>query len=384
VDLNPANGAPTADAGGPYSVDEGSTVTLAATGGDPEGAAVTFAWDLNNDGVFESSGQSVPFAAVDGPLDQPVAVQVRDISALATTDSAMVTVVNVAPSVSLISGLPTAASTNENLSGSATFTDPGVADTHTATWAWGDGTTTAGIVTQGAGSGTVAGTHSYSSAGFYMVTLTVTDKDGGVSSSTFGPIEVTAPPVVGRGFLAGAGWVASPKGALVGSPQVGGRLILAAVGRSLPAADESVGAVVVRYRSGGIDFVGVSRNAFAVEEKLATMEGTGALNGRPNHSFLLTVQDSNRWFGWGDKVRLQIRDAGGAVVYDSQPGQPADAAPTLPLLAGNFVVGSVEAMAAQAATEESVLSEVEELMEQLPAYAEAEENLFLPLVQTKP
>jgi hypothetical protein len=114
------------------------------------------------------------------------------------------------------------------------------------------------------------------------------------------------------------------------------------------------------------------------------MEGTGALNGRPNHSFLLTVQDSNRWFGWGDKVRLQIRDAGGAVVYDSQPGQPADAAPTLPLLAGNFVVGSVEATAAQAATEESVLSEVEELMEQLPAYAEAEENLFLPLVQTKP
>ena len=50
-----------AEAGGPYTVVEGQTVTLAATGVDPEGSALTYAWDLNNDGTYETAGQSVPF-----------------------------------------------------------------------------------------------------------------------------------------------------------------------------------------------------------------------------------------------------------------------------------------------------------------------------------
>ena len=49
------NHAPTADAGGPYTVAEGGSVTVAATGGDADGDALTYAWDLDNDGEFDDA-----------------------------------------------------------------------------------------------------------------------------------------------------------------------------------------------------------------------------------------------------------------------------------------------------------------------------------------
>jgi predicted extracellular nuclease len=57
------NAPPTVDAGGPYSVNEGSSVTVSATGSDPNGDPLTYAWDLDNNGSFETSGQSALSAA---------------------------------------------------------------------------------------------------------------------------------------------------------------------------------------------------------------------------------------------------------------------------------------------------------------------------------
>ncbi len=80
VGLELVNLPPTAAAGGPYSVVEGSSVTVSATGADPEGTAVTFAWDLDNNGTFETPGQSVSYTppANSAPNTLTIKVQVSD------------------------------------------------------------------------------------------------------------------------------------------------------------------------------------------------------------------------------------------------------------------------------------------------------------------
>jgi predicted extracellular nuclease len=90
---------PTVSAGGPYSVDEGSSVQLAATGSDPEGGTLTYAWDLDNNGSYETPGQTVTFSAatLDGPSTKTVGVQVTDDGGATATDTATVNVVNVKP-----------------------------------------------------------------------------------------------------------------------------------------------------------------------------------------------------------------------------------------------------------------------------------------------
>ena len=51
------NAPPTVNAGGPYPVNEGGSVTLTAGGSDPNGDSLTYAWDLDNNGSFETAGR---------------------------------------------------------------------------------------------------------------------------------------------------------------------------------------------------------------------------------------------------------------------------------------------------------------------------------------
>lgn len=51
---------PSADAGGPYTVAAGGTVTLAGSGVDPDGGAVVLQWDLDDDGVFDDATGPAP------------------------------------------------------------------------------------------------------------------------------------------------------------------------------------------------------------------------------------------------------------------------------------------------------------------------------------
>ena len=122
-----------------------------------------------------------------------------------------ITTLNVAP---IVSGVNGAYLNNDTTTRTvAIFTDPGVLDTHTATINWGDGTATDPACTSplvlpcvvvDAPSGRVIGTHKYVLGGVLpqdrIATITVTDKDGGVTTTQVlniivdVPLEVHASP----------------------------------------------------------------------------------------------------------------------------------------------------------------------------------------------
>ncbi len=93
------NTLPTANANGPYTVEEESTITLSATGSDPDDDLLTFYWDLDDDGVFETPGEVVSFSAAghDGPDTQTVVLQVCDDSLACAIDETTVEIKNVPP-----------------------------------------------------------------------------------------------------------------------------------------------------------------------------------------------------------------------------------------------------------------------------------------------
>jgi hypothetical protein len=120
---------PTASAGGPYTVAEGGTVGVSATGSDPDGNVVTFAWDLDDNGSFETVGQNATFSAagLDGPDSRTIKVRVSDGTS-STVASATVNVTNADPSATLANSGPVAEATAATIS----FTgqsDPSGADT---------------------------------------------------------------------------------------------------------------------------------------------------------------------------------------------------------------------------------------------------------------
>jgi uncharacterized protein len=176
LDLD-TNAAPSVDAGGPYSVDEGGVTLVNAAGNDPDGDTLTYEWDLDANGSFETSGQSVLFdaTAIDGLVSRTIKVRATDPDGLSSESTASVTIENVEPSAtfdapaSAFAGLPfTIALTDPS--------DPAPADTFT--YAFDCGTV------DGAFAGTSSTTCTSTSTGPLTVRGTIKDDDGGFTPYT--------------------------------------------------------------------------------------------------------------------------------------------------------------------------------------------------------
>ncbi|MEM7117509.1 MAG: hypothetical protein AAF614_34065 [Chloroflexota bacterium] len=94
---------PVAEAGGPYEVDEGSSVQLDGSGTtdpDQDPATLTYEWDLDNDGSYDDATGITPAfdaANLDGPDSQTVGLQVTDADGNVSTDTATVDIKNKNP-----------------------------------------------------------------------------------------------------------------------------------------------------------------------------------------------------------------------------------------------------------------------------------------------
>ncbi|NLS94972.1 MAG: cadherin-like domain-containing protein, partial [Planctomycetaceae bacterium] len=186
------NQPPTADAGGPYTIEETLSLTLNGSGSsDPEQTALTYEWDLDGDSVFGETGIDAlygdeigiapTFLAGDGPATYTVSLRVTDTGGLCDTATASVEVANVAPTVT--AGGDVSIVEGDNISRQGSFTDLCLNDTWTATVDYGEGSGPESLTLTAERTFSLG--NYYESPGYYTVTVAVTDDDDGVGTATF-------------------------------------------------------------------------------------------------------------------------------------------------------------------------------------------------------
>ncbi len=196
------NTPPTAEAGGPYTVAEGGTVTLDGSGSsdaDQSAATLTYQWDLDGDNIFgeigaaagngDEVGATPAFSAagIDGPSSVTVKLRVTDNAGLTNEDTGTINIVNANPTAVLTGDLTGVRGQWRNIIVSAR--DPSSADQasqFTYQLNFGDGSPAITFT----GSRAVVVPHIYNTTGNYTVRLTVIDKDGGTSTQVTRPISI--------------------------------------------------------------------------------------------------------------------------------------------------------------------------------------------------
>jgi PKD repeat protein len=168
------NVSPSVDAGADVTINEGDTFSSAGSFTDPGADSWTATVDYGDGSGSQPlalSGKTFGLAHVyDDNGAYTVTVTVTDDDGGVGSDTAVVTVLNVAPTAD--AGADKAEYWGLSIAFSGSATDPSQADTAAGLnpeWAFGDGGTASGYDVS----------HIYANPGAYTATLTVTDKDGG-------------------------------------------------------------------------------------------------------------------------------------------------------------------------------------------------------------
>ncbi|MDB5323387.1 MAG: hypothetical protein JWN40_5018 [Phycisphaerales bacterium] len=177
--ITASNVAPTATiTGAPTSSPEGTAIPLTGSATDPGALdTLTYSWSATKGGVAYTTGTGASFSLT--PNDNAtyvVTLTVTDKDGSIGTTNKTITVTNVAPTVA-VTGAPSESpeGTAVNLASSAV--DPGALDTFTYAWA----VTKNGVAYKSG----VASTFTFTpnDNGTFVVTLTVTDKDGSATTA---------------------------------------------------------------------------------------------------------------------------------------------------------------------------------------------------------
>jgi PKD repeat protein len=137
----------------------------------------------------------------------PFVVQVTLSDPISSTTRFLnITVLNAPPSITSFGLSTSAPAAGQPVTATGAFTDPGAADTHNVTLDWGDGSLTTTMNLAAAVYSFTSGAHTYTAAGNYTVSATVTDSAGAsaIATSTVSVHAPNQPPsVVSFGVTAG-------------------------------------------------------------------------------------------------------------------------------------------------------------------------------------
>jgi len=198
-------------------------------------------------------------------------------------------------------------------------------------WDWGDETSSEGSIDES----TVAGEHSYVSAGLYEISLSVTDQCGDAITETYRHIVVYDPD---GGLLAGFGRINSPDGAYLPDPLVEGPATFSMLSTYLQDGTTPVGTAGFQLRAGELFFRSTQLDWFVVNGSNAKLKGSGTANGSGNYGFMISAIDINQnWFQSQDLFRITIWDqTNGNIIYDNEYGQDLFSDPTS-VISGGFI-----------------------------------------------
>jgi len=167
------NSIPVANAGGPYSGNEGAPIAFSGNGSDADSADVlTLTWDFG-DGSPPVNGAN-PSHTYNDNGTYNVTLTIDDGQGGVATDTTMANVANLPPIAN--AGGPYSGNENAAINFNGSGADPGPGDIPTLSylWAFGDGNT----------ANTANPSHIYADDGTYFASLTVSDDDGGSDVTT--------------------------------------------------------------------------------------------------------------------------------------------------------------------------------------------------------
>ena len=319
------------------TINEGDPFTISLSSpSDPStadtNAGFTYAFDCGDGGGYGAySGTASRGCTTDDNAVRTVGGKIQDKDGGVSTYTTTVTILNVPPTVGAITAPTGPVMVGTLVNASAPFTDPGTADTHVSSWDWGDGSVTPGT----AASNLATGSHVYTSAGLFTITVTVTDDDGGAGTSTFQYL-ISVDPAAGT--LVGSGTFTSPAGAWAQRPtvQIGGNMDVTAWYQR--GATAPIGKLVVELGGSArttapLTFRATSFDWLILTPNVGWVSGKGTVNARSGYGFWFVATDNP------DKFRLKVWElSSGTVIYDNQSGAVLGTMPTLPLNRGTIFI----------------------------------------------
>jgi len=330
-------GAPTVDIAQPGGSEHicGSSVDVEGTTTDDSGVStitvndeiVEFFPTNNPDDPNEVSFSTTVENLVYG--ENIITIVVTDIydNSITVERSVFRDICNLPPEIILISGPLDPVTLGAYYEMTGIFTDPDDGDTHTATWDWGDGTTSGGTVDQT--NDIVTGFHEYAIPGVYTVTLTVIDSFEESDTATWSQFIVIYDP--SAGFVTGGGWINSPEGAYFADPDLNGKANFGFVAKYKKGSTVPIGNTVFQFQLGDLNFHSDTYQWLVIAGARAKFKGSGTINGEGSYKFMLTAVDGELVNNGGvDKFRLKIwveDEATGEeiIIYDNMLGAEDDA-----------------------------------------------------------